>query len=259
MAARPALTILATLTSLTLPASASAQVFETAYTFLVTTAEQVVSTVKVETKQYSASSGQTSTASTSSAKAAANVLVESDTNAAINRALVEYEASYNSEVAGACAAIAVGQASESGATTADDMNEVLAEHEQNWMSVGGSRADTQMKGLQMRREYFCSEGEADLGLCAEGAEDTYGAVAAADSSAEPWLIRREYGTYEVQMGTLFMDTVAPLPTIASASEAEGNVPLLVERAAARRQAALVSIARGALGDVITSGVQGGLE
>ena len=238
--------------------SGEAQTFEPAFAAWFANAERLISSVRVDTRQHSVSSEQTAVASSGAAKGLARTIVEMDVATQVREVVTEAE-SMQTGVAGLCAnvdmAAAAGIASDGDA----DVRAAATRYERDWMAGGGSRAESLAATQAIRLGVMCSASEMELGLCEEGAEDMTGVVPAGDTNPQTWLLRRSYGTQEAEVGAIYVDTLAPPPTMGSAQEAAASVDALLRRAEARRQMALVSMARGAVLDVVIGGLEGGTE
>lgn len=236
----------------------AAQSFEAAFASWMVSTERTVSAVRVDTKQHSVSARQTSAGANSSMKALANSIIEQDVARQTREAISAAE-SMQIGVSGLCANVAISES----ANTADEMDEdvrsAVSDFEREWMEKGGSRPDILTATQDIRRGVLCSPAELDAGLCDAGADNMTGVIPAGDTNARPWLLRRSYGTQEAELGSLYVDTVAPPPTMETLTEAQGSVDQLLRHAEARRQMALLSIARGAMMDVVIGGIQGGSE
>ena len=235
-----------------------AETFEPAFAAWVVNAERMISSVRIDTQQHSVSAEQTTVAAKGAAKGLARTIVEVEVAAQMREVMTEAE-SMQTGVAGLCANVnmssAAGLASESDA----DVRAAATQYERDWMAEGGSRAENLAATQAIRLGVMCSASEMELGLCEEGAEEMTGVVPAGDTNAQTWLLRRSYGTQEAEIGAIYVDTLAPPPTIESAGEAASSVDGLLRRAEARRQMALVSMARGAVLDVVIDGLEGGTQ
>lgn len=219
--------------------------------------QRAVSAIRVDTRQDSLGAEQAASASANAAMGLASAIVEQETALATHAAVSRYESMQVDPVTGLCAVadaqVSVGQAAEAGAT----INDELAGFEERWLERGGDRADTLVAIHRMRRTVFCSSNERRRGLC-DGVL-SFGVPAAGDSDASPFLLRRSYGSAELDVGTIYVDTVAPFPTILSSEAASsGSVSDMLERAQRRRELALVALARAGLTDVLVRGLEGGV-
>ncbi len=230
-----------------------AQTFEGAMAGWLGSIQRWVSSIRVDTRQSSLATEQQANAGQAAAMALANVIVEQEAAINIRAAVARYESMANDEVTGLCAPAAAQESANSAAATAEELADEFAQFEREWLGEGGSRIETMIATHRLRRTVLCTAAEAAQGLCESGAEG-FGVTPAGDSDAGPFLTRRSYGSAEVEMGSLYVDTLAPLPTIQSADEAV-SVDELLARGEARRQAALVSLARAGLSDVLLRGLQ----
>ena len=241
-----------------LAVEARAQVFEPSMAGWFAGLQATISSIRVEARQDSLGAEQGSLADTSTAMGLASVIVEQEAVVAAREAVGRYESMHTDLTTGLCST-ADGQRSvaraEEGAAAVDAE---LGEFERRWLESGGDRTETLVGTHRMRRTVFCSEGERELGLC-EGSP-AFGVPVAGDSDASPFLVRRSYGSAEMDVGTVFVDTVAPFPTISTSGDAAaGSVDEMIEHAARRRELALVALARTGLTDVLVRGLEGGTE
>lgn len=241
-----------------LTVEARAQVFEPSMAAWFTGLQASISSIRVDTRQGSLGAEQGSVADTNAAMGLASVIVEQEAVVAARDAVARFESMHNDPITGLCTT-ADGQRSVlragEGAATVDAE---LDDFERRWLERGGDRTDTLVGTHRMRRTVFCSEGERELGLC-EGSP-AFGVPVAGDSDASSFLVRRSYGSAEMDVGTVFVDTVAPFPTISRSEDAAaGSVDEMIEHAERRRELALVALARTGLTDVLVRGLEGGAE
>lgn len=241
-----------------IPTSGFGQTFEPAFAAWVASAEQAISTIAIDTRQHSASSEQTAVAMNSGMKALSQTMVEMEVSAQLRTAITRSE-SMQTGITGLCANVSMSNAASNARQTDIEVREALSQYERDWATNGGSRADILAATQAIRRGVMCTASEMALGLCDEDAENMTGVVPAGDTNAQTWLLRRSYGTQEAEIGAIYVDTIAPPPTMETADEASASVEQLVRRAGQRRQLALISIARGALMDVVVGGLEGGTE
>lgn len=236
----------------------SAQGFEAAFATWFASTERAISAVRVDTQQHSVSSRQVAAGSNSSLKALASSMIEQDV-VRQTRETISAAESMQIGVSGLCSNVAVANSQSRAETESTDVRGAVNSFEADWAANGGSRTDMLAATQDIRRGVLCSRPEIEAGFCEPGAENMTGVVPAGDTNAQPWLLRRSYGTQEAELGALYVDTLAPPPTIEPLAEAEGSVDQLLRRAEARRQMALISIARGAMMDVVVGGLQGSVE
>lgn len=236
--------------------AATAQTVDAAMAGWMGSLQQTLSALRVDTRQQALVAEQAVSATTNAQMSLASVIVEQETAIATRDAVARYESMHADPLTGLCA-VTDAQAGVSGAEdAASQLNAGFEDFERQWLEEGGDRITTLIDTHLLRRTAFCSEAERALGLC-EGPA-TFGVPVAADSDASPFLLRRSYGTAEVDVGSVFVDTVAPLPTISTAEDAEaGDVSDLVAHAEARRELALVALARSGLTGVLVRGVEAG--
>lgn len=244
--------------SLGLGSAAPAQEFELAFASWVASAERAISSVKIDTRQHSLSAEQTAVAANGATKGLANTIVEMEVAAALREVMTEAESMQNG-ISGLCANVSMATSAGSASEVDADVRGAAIQYERDWMAEGGSRADNLAATQAIRLGVMCSASEMELGLCEDGAEDMTGVVPAGDTNPQTWLLRRSYGTQEAEIGAIYVDTLAPPPTMESAEEATASVDRMLRRAEARRQMALVSMARGAVLDVVIGGLEGGTE
>jgi len=241
---------------------ASAQAYETAAAARAVAFERLVSAVRIETRQESYGAQQVTTAEAASYKAMATSFGEVDRALQVREAMRTYE-SMQTAVGGACADVEANKLAGRAGQNNSDIMAAITEQERNWVQDGGSRVSI-MAGTQSARESFlCSADEAAAGLCEQGAHLNFGAIAAGDTDASPFLLRsnggaRSYGNIEAQVGMIYMDTLLPLPSIPPAGEATGMTDRL-SRAEAMRQMAIISLGRASVGGIIVRGLEGGVE
>lgn len=237
---------------------AHAQSFEAAFSAWLVSTERAVSAVRVDTQQHSVSARQTTSGASVSSRALANTIVEQSVARQSLVAISNAESMQNG-TSGLCANVAMAAADQSATSSGGDVRSAVSQFEVDWASNGGSRSELLAATQDIRRGVLCSPLEMSAGLCNSDAWNMMGVVPAGDTNAAPWLLRRSYGTQEAELGSIYIDTVAPPPTMESAAEASASVDQLLRRAEARRQLALLSISRGAMMDVVLGGLQGGVE
>lgn len=214
-----------------------------------------MSALSVDTRQESVVAQQSSTSGMNAAQGLASTIVEMESAILTREALGRYEQMQNNGITGFCT-IAANQASASSAEDAEStLTSAFDDFEHQWIVSGGDRRNTLVETHRLRRTVLCTDSERAMGLC-EGSP-VFGVPPAGDTDATPFLLRRSYGSTEVDVGSLYVDTVAPFPSIQSRDEAN-SVAELAQRAVHRRELALVALARRGLTDVLTRGVQGGV-
>lgn len=238
-----------------LPSGASAQAFESQMAGWFTNLQRSISAFRITTRQDSLGGEQVSNAGRNAAMGIASVIVEQESALLIRQAVDRFESMHNDQIAGLCAAAETQRSANSAGGGVTNLNAELDDFERRWMERGGDRSDTIIATHAMRRSAFCTQSERERGLCL--GSPVFGVTPAGDTDAAPFLLRRSYGSSEVDIGSVYVDTVAPFPTISTSADAV-SVQELVQRADARRQMALVSLARAGLTDVLLRGVQGGV-
>ena len=238
------------------PITVHGQAFEPTMAAWFTNIQRAVGSVRVDTRQDSLVGEQNSNTTQNARMALASTIVEQETAFRLRDAVARFESMHNDLTTGLCAVAQTQRSANSATASIANLNSELAGFEERWLERGGDRTDTLIATHRMRRTVFCTTSEAELGLC-EGSP-AFGVPPAADSDASSFLVRRQYGSAEVDTGTVFVDTVAPFPTIQAAGDAVSAAEL-IERANARRELALVSLARFGLTDVLVRGVEGGLS
>lgn len=238
-----------------LPVAANAQAFETQMAGWFGNLQRSMSAMRVTTRQDSLGGEQVSNAGQNAAMGIASVIVEQEAAILTRQAVGRFESMHNDQITGLCAAADTQRTANSSGGAVTNLNTELEDFERRWIERGGNRADTLIATHEMRRSAFCTQSERERGLCV--GSPVFGVTPAGDTDAGPFLLRRSYGSAEVDIGSVYVDTVAPFPTI-SASDDAVSVQELVDRADARRQMALVSLARAGLTDVLVRGVQGGV-
>lgn len=236
--------------------SSLAQNFETTMSGWIANVQRSVSSLRVDTRQDSLVGQQGSSAAVNARMGQASVFVEDRMTGQVRDAVARFESMHTDLVTGLCSTAAGERSSINAASSVENLQTELSDFEARWLERGGDRTDTLVATHRMRRTVLCTDSERERGLC-EG-DPSFGVPPAADSDAGPFLLRRSYGSAEVDTGSLYVDTVAPFPTIAASDEAV-SVDELLERANARRELALVALARAGLTDVLVRGVQGGVE
>lgn len=234
----------------------SAQDFEGSMKAWIAGVKSAVGSIRVDTRQDSLSAEQGSGGAVNARMGQSSVFVEDRMTAQIKTAAAKHETMHANLVTGLCSSAAAERSSNDAAATVQNLQDELDGFEARWLERGGDRADTLVATHRIRRTALCTESERERGLC-EG-EPNFGVPPAADSDAGPFLLRRSYGSAEVDTGSLFVDTVAPFPTI-GASDETISVAELSERARARRELAIVAISRSGLTNVLIRGVEGGIE
>lgn len=244
------------LMALASPLTVSAQTFETSMAGWLTNIQRAVSSVRVDTRQDSLVGEQNSNTTQNARMGLASTIVEQEAAYRIRDAVARFESMHNDLTTGLCTVAQTQRSANSATEAIGNINSELAGFEQRWLERGGDRAETLIATHRMRRTVFCTESERERGLC-EGSP-AFGVPPAADSDATSFLVRRNYGSAEVDTGSVFVDTVAPFPTIQAADEAV-SAQELIERANRRRELALVALARFGLTDVLVRGVEGGIS
>lgn len=224
--------------------------------------ERMISAVKVEVRQDNTSAGQQASVSRDTDKASAYSFVETDAKLALNNARQRYE-SMQTAVAGLCGDVEANRA----VAKAEDLTSGLSvgqgDFEARWNRDGGRRVDVLAATQSLREGPLCPYGEAALGLCDPNTDQYVGGYRAGDTDAGIFLLRnqygqRRYGNAEAESGMIYKDTLAPMATIQSQADAEaGGTAARAARIGARREQALISLARSALDDVILRGLEGG--
>lgn len=237
---------------------APAQTFEAAFASWFASTERAISAVRVDTQQHSVSAQQTAAGANSSMKALASTMIEQSVIRQSRQAINDAE-SMQTGVSGLCSNVAVAESQSRATTASENVQGAITGFEEDWAANGGSRTEMLAATQDIRRGVLCSRAEMEAGFCDPEAENMTGVVPAGDTNVTPWLLRRSYGTQEAELGSLYVDTIAPPPTIQPLADAQTSVDQLLRRAEARRQMALISIARGAMMDVVVSGMEGGLE
>lgn len=238
-----------------LPVGASAQAFETQMSGWFANLQRSMSAFRVTTRQDSLGGEQISNAGQNAAIGIANVIVEQEAAILTRQAVGRFESMHNDQITGLCAAAETQRTVNNSAGAVTALDAELEDFERRWLERGGDRADTLIATHELRRSAFCTQSERERGLCV--GSPVFGVTPAGDTDAAPFLLRRSYGSAEVDIGSVYVDTVAPFPTISASGDAV-SVQELVDRADARRQMALVSLARAGLTDVLVRGVQGGV-
>lgn len=217
--------------------------------------ERSMSALGVDTRQASVVGQQGATSGMNAAQGLSSTIVEMESAILTREAVGRYEQMQNNGITGLCT-VAANQGSANSAENAEDtLSSAFNDYEQQWIEQGGDRRNTLVETHRLRRTVLCTDSERDMGLC-EGSP-AFGVPPAGDTDASPFLLRRSYGSTEVDVGSVYVDTLAPFPTIQTGDDA-GTVEELAERAARRRELALVAIARRGMTDVLTRGVQGGV-
>lgn len=243
--------------------SAGAQVFEGALTGRRISAERMISSVSVSTRQESSASGRQATVSHHVGKAQAEAMLDMNRRIALHDARRQFE-SMQTAVAGLCTDVRATREADMASGLTGTIRGGLGDVERNWNRDGGSRTDMLVGSQLLRAGPLCPAGEAALGLCDDDAGQYVGGFPAGDTDPSPFLLsgeygRRSYGSSEAEIGMIYTDTVLPLATMPSADEArQAGVSGLVDRADARHQQAIISLGRKTLTDVILRGIEGGV-
>lgn len=238
------------------PTFVSAQTFEGSMGAWLTNIQRAVGSIRVDTRQDSLVGEQNSNTTQNARMGFAGTLVEQESAFQLRDAVARFESMHVDLTTGLCTVAQTQRSANNASQAIANLNSELAGFEQRWLERGGDRTDTLIATHRMRRTVFCTESERDRGLC-EGSP-AFGVPPAADSNATSFLVRRQYGSAEVDTGSVFVDTVAPFPTIQAADEAVSAAEL-IERANRRRELALVALARFGLTDVLVRGVEGGIS
>lgn len=237
--------------------SATAQNFTAAVAEWFASTQRAVSGLAVQTKQRSVSAEQVSSATQASFKGFARTIVaveaDMDTVAATN-------ASADPLTSGGelCNATQVAASQTNAEDVADIITSGIAEAERVWREEGGDAAVNFSANLEMRQQVYCSAAEYERGLCGpnSGTYNESGEPPAADSNASEWLLVRSYGSGTAVNGANYIDTVTSFPTMFPPDAAAGDVDKQLRNLVAHQDMARLSIARGALGDVLARGLEG---
>ncbi|KPN62928.1 hypothetical protein AKJ29_01930 [Aliiroseovarius crassostreae] len=240
------------------PSASSAQALGPAIAAWFTNTERAISGLAVSTKQRSVSAEQISATETSSFKAAARTIVEFETNLAVARATNEYSSPLTSG-ASLCGAADVGVSHQRAKDVADIVREGVETAGVAWRENGGDAAEQFSFALEMRQQVYCSNAEFEAGLCGtnSGASNEAASPPAGDTNASDWLLNRSYGSAEAVNGVNYIDTVTAFPTMFPPDEAAADVDKAIRNLNALQEMASLSIARGALADVLARGLEGG--
>jgi hypothetical protein len=235
--------------------SAVAQDFGSSIAAWFAQTQNATSALGVDTKQISVSSEQLAAATQSSVKALAHTITSYEANLAYAKALNQSSGALTS-AGELCAAIDVATATRSASEVADIVTNGVASAEESWRSDGGDLGEVYEMQLEMRQQVYCSAAEFAAGLCGDGDTNTAAEPPAADTNASEWMLTRSYGSTSAINGTNYVDAIAPLPTIIPPDEAEGDVGKQLQNLVNLQDIARLSIARGAMADVVARGVEG---
>lgn len=236
----------------------NAQTFGPAVAAWFASTQRAVSGLAVSVKQRSVSAEQISAATTSSFKGVARTIVGYEANQRTLDATNLYSGGLTSG-SSLCETIDVAESHNQARDVADVVRNGVAAAGVSWRTDGGDAAEAFSLALEMRQNVYCSNAEFVAGLCGtnSGSYNESASPPAADTNASEFLLNRSYGSAEAINGVNFIDTVTPFPTMFSADEAAGDVDKSIRNLNALQEMARLSIARGALADVLARGLEGG--
>lgn len=255
---RAALKLTATVAVIIAPTVSTAQTLGPAITAWFTNTQRAVSGLAVSTKQRSVSAEQLSATERASFKTMAQSIVEFETNLRVVRATNDYSSPLTSG-GSLCDVAATGVSHQRAQDVSDIVRQGIEAAGTEWRENGGDAAEQFSMALEMRQTVFCSQAEFEAGLCGtnSGASNEAGSPPAADTNASEWLLNRSYGSAEAVNGSIFIDTVAPFPTMFPPDEAATDVEKSIRNLSALQEMARLSMARTALADVLARGLEGG--
>jgi hypothetical protein len=233
---------------------ASAQSFGASIASWFAQTQNATSAVAVDTKQVSLSAEQLSASTQASVKALAQTISSYEAKLAYTKALNQASDALTS-AGELCAAVDVASATRSAGEVADIVRAGTASAEEQWRSGGGDLGETYEMQLEMRKEVYCSAAEFEAGLCG-GETNTAAEPPAGDTNAAEWMLTRSYGSSTAVNGSNYIDTVAALPTVIPPDEAAGDVNKQMQNLMSLQDIARLSVARGAMADVVARGTEG---
>lgn len=238
------------------PSIGSAQTLGPAITNWFLNTQRATSALAVSTKQTSVSAEQVAASDTSMFKAFAQTIAEVESNLSIVTAQNVYSAPV---VNGStmCDVVRTGADHNAATDLASTVREGFDAASTDWQQNGGDAADQFQLQLEMRQQVFCSRAEFEAGLCGPGSYNEAGGAPAGDTNAAEWLLRRSYGSGEALVGSVYIDTVAPFPTMYPPDVADNDVSRRISNLRAAQEMARYSIVRQSLADVLSRGLEGG--
>lgn len=244
--------------SLGAPSASSAQSLGPAIAEWFANTQRAISGLAVSTKQRSVSAEQISATELSAFKAAARTIVEFEANLEVARAKNEFSSPLTSG-ASLCSAADVGVSHKRAEGVANIVREGVEAAGIAWRQNGGDAAEQYSFALEMRQQVYCSNAEFEADLCGtnSGSSNESASPPAGDTNASDWLLNRSYGSAEAVNGVNYIDTVTAFPTVFPPDEAATDVDKAIRNLNALQEMASLSIARGALADVLARGLEGG--
>ena len=215
--------------------------------------QRLVSSIKIATRQSSATTEQRASVATKSAEANASAINASDT--ALRSAQARHAYGYDSGTGYSACGVSLSIGDERSANrSATGVGQAFRRSDLAWFREGGDGAARLGSSLELRRSFYCTAAEQRrTGWCANGGTNQPYGYGAGDSDASVWLLNRSYGAEEAMTAADFLDVAAPLPTFKrSPASAEEDA----RRLEALRQGAMMSAARAAMMGVVKGGLGG---
>jgi len=237
------------------PSVGHAQAFEAQMIEWELATQRLISAIKVDTRQHGAASAFNANTDESTARAVSSVFVEVFAQAGLVQARLDYGLG-TGQTDAACQIPDIGLLASEASTVQENVLGAAKDSDASWVIEGGDSNERLAEGLAFRRQLYCSDAEREAGLCGGAlAAGGPGSMPAGDSNAGSFLLRRSYGSEELLVGLDFIDVVAPLPTISPAGDVV-DVGSGISRLISRRRAALLSVPRGALFEIVSGGLEG---
>lgn len=213
-------------------------------------AEQLLSALKVGTKQIGTSKSTTGVTEVKAQEALASSLTSQKLNDAEQKARSKLGQD-TGQGWGVCASKYPMQSYATAETSSAKVAKALGEADETWLKSGGDAALRAADLQDARRTFYCTaEERQNLSWCkGTGA----GGIPAGDTNAAAFMLRRDAGPEEALTAADYIDTLAPLPTVPAQAR---NAEEAVHQLEARRKGALLSAARSGMFSVV-AGVVGG--
>lgn len=211
---------------------------------------QLMSALKIDTKQNKTSAEQFSTSIRKTDEAVVSSAVQFKKNIAIADAKSAF--SYETGQGYKPCMVQEAQADVFDATKnrKNYVNSIKA-FDNNWFYRGGGRySDNVSSIIALRKEVYCSLAEANKFGC----ELKQRGMPAGNSNAAAWLISRDYGAEEAMTGFDFIDTIAPLPSVPDKEKADADAGVAMEKVNAIKSGVMTEAARTVYQNIILDGL-----
>ncbi|GBQ77276.1 hypothetical protein AA14337_0770 [Acetobacter malorum DSM 14337] len=217
-------------------------------------AERLLAAYKANTAQISSAWQQQAAMATKARQAATSAIVQQHDALDIARAKdnTDYQSGQGYKACLVTQGVSTINSAQAGRNT---YMQTISTRDNGWFSSGGEQRHTLSSVVGLRRTVYCSQSEQTAfgGWCDAGLGKTRGGgFPAGNSDAGVWLLRRGYGAEESMTGMDYVDTLAPLPSVAAPNS--GRADLEQKRQQAIYNGAFVGAARTGLTRTILDGM-----